>query len=182
MCYHLYFFFLLPLPRTISIVIRLRSLKRTTARAIYTRSKPPRPFHDAHTADSSRIRPRDAPLSLTHMRAYYHTTPHHLVFSLNENFLTLSQNARLAPDVGRPRGQVRQLPDDLRGLPRFQPRAVHRTLAWLFDVHTRDARVRSLVHISFSRQLRRALTSFPQHCGFGSRELTTWVLLLSEVQ
>jgi len=43
---------------------------RHTARPVYTRSEPPRPIHDAHATDPSRIRPRDASLSFTHMRAY----------------------------------------------------------------------------------------------------------------
>jgi len=43
---------------------------RRTARPVYTRSEPPRPIHDAHATDPSRIRPRDASLSFTHMRAY----------------------------------------------------------------------------------------------------------------
>jgi len=48
---------------------------RHTARPVYTRPEPPRPIHDAHTTDPSRIRPRDASLSFTHMRAYGGITP-----------------------------------------------------------------------------------------------------------
>jgi hypothetical protein len=47
--------------------------------------------------------------------------------------------------TGRPCGQIRQLPNDLRRLSRFQSRTVFGPLTWLFDVHARLARVRSLV-------------------------------------
>lgn len=41
----------------------------TTARPVHSRSEPPDPFHDVHPASLTRVRPRDASLSATHMRA-----------------------------------------------------------------------------------------------------------------
>jgi hypothetical protein len=41
----------------------------TTARPVHSRSEPPDPVHDVHPASPTRVRPRDASLSATHMRA-----------------------------------------------------------------------------------------------------------------
>ena len=80
-------------------------------------------------------------VSIPYPHAYVHHKKSPRSLLLPVFFLTLLPT-RFA---GGPRGQVLQLSDDLRRLPRLQSRTLLGPLTWFFDVHPRRARVRSLV-------------------------------------